>query len=107
LRRSSIDELPQLWNVLRGDMNLVGPRPLPMADLVGIERDPELQYWYEMRSRVKPGITGPWQVSGRSDASFREMMQHDIAYIQDWSLWLDLLILLRTLPAVLRGRGAR
>ena len=107
LRASSIDELPQLWNVLRGDMNLVGPRPLPMSDLVGIGQDPELSYWYEMRSRVKPGITGPWQVAGRSDASFREMMQHDIAYIQDWSLWLDLLILLRTIPAVLAGRGAR
>jgi exopolysaccharide biosynthesis polyprenyl glycosylphosphotransferase len=107
LRRWSLDELPQLWNVLRGDMNLVGPRPLAMSDLVGAERDPELKYWFEMRSKVKPGITGSWQVSGRSDLGLQEMVQLDLAYIQDWSLWLDLAILLRTVPAVLGGRGAR
>jgi exopolysaccharide biosynthesis polyprenyl glycosylphosphotransferase len=107
LRKYSIDELPQLWNVMRGDMNLVGPRPLPMADLVGVERDPEIQYWFELRHKVRPGITGPWQVSGRSDSSFQMMVQHDIDYIQDWSFWGDLLILIKTIPAVLRGRGAR
>ncbi len=107
IRKYSIDELPQLLNVLRGDMNLVGPRPLPMSDLQGIEEDPEARYWYELRSKVKPGITGAWQVSGRSDLGFREMIQHDINYIQNWSLWLDLVILVKTVPAVLRGRGAR
>ena len=106
IRKFSIDELPQIWNVIRGDMNLVGPRPLPMADLVGIEDEPELRYWFERRSKVRPGITGPWQVSGRSDLGFKDMMQYDIEYIQHWSLWLDLVILLKTIPAVLRGRGA-
>lgn len=107
LRKYSIDELPQLWNVLRGDMNLVGPRPLPLGDIDSIEQDAEIRYWFELRSKVKPGITGPWQVGGRSDAGFHQMMQHDIWYIQGWSVWLDLVILLRTVPAVLRGRGAR
>lgn len=107
IRKYSIDELPQLWNVLVGDMNLVGPRPLPMSDLEGIEDDPEVQYWFELRSKVKPGITGPWQVSGRSNLGFREMVQHDINYIQNWSLWVDLMVLIKTIPAVLKGRGAR
>jgi exopolysaccharide biosynthesis polyprenyl glycosylphosphotransferase len=107
LRKYSIDELPQLWNVVRGDMNLVGPRPLPMSDLVGVETDPEIQYWFELRHKVRPGITGPWQVSGRSDSNFQAMVQHDIDYIQSWSFWGDLLILVKTIPAVLRGRGAR
>jgi len=107
LRRWSIDELPQLWNVIRGDMNLVGPRPLPMRDLEGAEADREIAYWLELRGKVKPGITGAWQISGRSDLGFQEMVQLDIDYVQSWSLWLDLVILLRTLPAVLRGRGAR
>jgi exopolysaccharide biosynthesis polyprenyl glycosylphosphotransferase len=107
LRRSSVDELPQLFNVLRGDMHLVGPRPLPEEDLVGLEHDPELQFWFEQRHRVRPGITGPWQVSGRAELGFAEMVRHDIRYIQDWSPWRDLLLLLKTVPAVLRGRGAR
>ena len=106
LRRSRLDELPQLLNVLRGDMNLVGPRPLPVEDLSGIEDDAEMRYWFEQRHRVNPGITGLWQVSGRSDVGFAEMVRHDIRYIQDWSLWLDLQILVKTVPAVLRGRGA-
>jgi exopolysaccharide biosynthesis polyprenyl glycosylphosphotransferase len=106
LRRWSIDEMPQLFNVLRGDMNLVGPRPLPMRDLAGIEADPELQYWFELRSKVKPGITGPWQVSGRSDLAMIDMVRLDIDYIQNWTLWFDLLLLVKTLPAVLRRRGA-
>jgi lipopolysaccharide/colanic/teichoic acid biosynthesis glycosyltransferase len=107
LRRSSVDELPQLLNVLKGEMHLVGPRPLPEEDLAGLERDPELQFWFEQRHRVRPGITGPWQVSGRSELGFAEMVRHDIRYIEDWSPWRDLLLLVKTLPAVLRGRGAR
>lgn len=107
LRRWSIDELPQLLNVLNGDMNLVGPRPLPVEDLAGIEHDPEHWFWFEQRGRVKPGITGLWQVKGRSDLPFKSMVDLDVHYIQDWSLLLDLEILLRTIPAVLRGRGAR
>lgn len=107
IRKYSIDELPQLWNVVRGDMNLVGPRPLPLKDLEGADRDPEVAYWMEMRQKVKPGITGSWQVSGRSDLGFEAMVNHDIAYVQNWSLWLDIVILLKTAPAVLKGRGAR
>ena len=106
IRKYSVDELPQLWNVMRGDMNLVGPRPLPMKDLEGIEDDPEIAYWFELRHKVSPGITGLWQVSGRSNLGFRAMVDLDIYYIQNWSFWLDLKILLMTIPAVLRGRGA-
>lgn len=101
LRRSSLDELPQLLNVLIGDMSIVGPRPpIPYE----VEE-------YEMRHRrrldMKPGMTGLWQVSGRSRLSFREMVRIDLYYIENWSLWLDLKILLLTLPAVLRGDGAK
>ena len=106
IRRWSIDELPQIWNVVRGDMNLVGPRPLPMRDLEGAEKDQEIRYWLELRGKVKPGITGPWQVSGRSNLGFQDMVQLDIAYVQNWDLWIDVLTLLRTVPAVLRRRGA-
>jgi len=106
IRKFSVDELPQLYNVLRGDMNLVGPRPLPVRDLEGIENDPEARYWFELRSKVKPGITGLWQVMGRSDLAFKDMVSLDIDYVQNWSLWLDLQILVKTVPAVLKGRGA-
>ena len=106
IRKYSIDEFPQLINVIRGDMNLVGPRPLPMKDLEGITGDPEAEYWFEMRGKVNPGLTGMWQVSGRSNLGFKEMIQHDIDYIQNWSLWLDIVILIKTIPAVLKGRGA-
>jgi len=106
IRKYSVDELPQLLNVLRGEMNLVGPRPLPARDLEGIEDDPEMRFWFEARHKVNPGITGLWQVSGRSDAGFAEMVRFDIHYIQDWSLWLDVQILIKTIPAVLKGRGA-
>jgi len=106
IRKFSVDELPQLWNVLRGDMNLVGPRPLPEEDLRDMERDPEALYWFELRSKVKPGITGLWQVSGRSSLTFADMVALDIQYVQNWSLWLDLQILLKTIPAVFRGSGA-
>jgi exopolysaccharide biosynthesis polyprenyl glycosylphosphotransferase len=100
LRRSSIDELPQLWNVLVGDMSLVGPRP-PIPDEV--ERYEE---WHRRRLEVVPGITGLWQVSGRSELSFDEMVMLDLYYIENWSLGLDLQILARTGPAVLAGSGA-
>ncbi len=106
LRTYSIDELPQLLNVLRGDMNLVGPRPLPAGDLDGIAADSEMAYWFDQRGKVNPGITGLWQVSGRSEVGFPEMVRHDIYYIQNWTFWLDLQILAKTVPAVLRGRGA-
>jgi len=106
LRRWSIDELPQLLNVLRGDMNLVGPRPLPVADLAGIERDPELMYWFTQRSKVKPGITGTWQVAKRGSLKMDDMIRLDIDYIQGWSLSADLVLLLRTIPAVTRRREA-
>ncbi len=106
IRKYSIDELPQLWNVLRGDMNLVGPRPLPQEDLKDLASDPEALYWFELRSKVKPGITGLWQVMGRSNLGFRDMVALDIHYVQNWSFWLDLQILLKTIPAVIRGSGA-
>lgn len=100
LRRFSLDELPQLWNVLRGEMSLVGPRPaLPS----------EMGAWSEElhgRLRVRPGITGMWQVGGRSEASFEEYVRLDLYYVDNWSLWIDLAILAKTVPAVLARRGA-
>jgi exopolysaccharide biosynthesis polyprenyl glycosylphosphotransferase len=101
LRRSSIDELPQLVNVLRGDMSLVGPRPLPVRDYEGFNKD-----WQRRRFSVKPGITCLWQVNGRSEMSFDKWMLLDLQYMDEWSLWLDLSILARTVPAVLKGSGA-
>lgn len=100
LRRSSIDELPQLWNVLRGDMSLVGPRP-PLPEEVA-----EYSDWERQRLLVKPGITCIWQVSGRSEIDFETWVQMDIDYINRWSPKLDLELLARTIPAVLTGRGA-
>ncbi|MFQ6100187.1 MAG: undecaprenyl-phosphate glucose phosphotransferase [Anaerolineae bacterium] len=100
LRRTSLDELPQLWNVLRGEMSLVGPRPPLPAE---VSRYME---WHKRRLEVRPGMTGLQQVRGRSMLSFDEMVLLDVYYIENWSLWLDFKILLRTIPAVLSGGGA-
>ena len=100
LRRNSIDELPQLLNVLLGQMSLVGPRPLPLRDHARLEE------WHRRRYSVLPGITGLWQVSGRSDLTFDDMVRLDFLYIERWSVLLDLTILLKTVPAVVRRRGA-
>jgi exopolysaccharide biosynthesis polyprenyl glycosylphosphotransferase len=100
LRRFSLDELPQLINVLRGEMSLVGPRPLPLRD------DELLEDWHRRRYLVLPGITGLWQVSGRSDLDFDDMVRLDFLYLERWSVLLDLVILLKTVPAVMRRQGA-
>jgi exopolysaccharide biosynthesis polyprenyl glycosylphosphotransferase len=100
LRRFSIDELPQLWNVLRGEMSLVGPRPLPDRDYQRLED------WHKKRYLVLPGITGLWQVSGRSELDFDDLVRLDFLYLERWSVFLDLAILVRTVPAVLARRGA-
>lgn len=101
LRQTSLDELPQLLNVLTGSMSLVGPRPLPVIEQALI------QGWQRRRLTMKPGITCLWQVSGRSEVEFADWMLLDLKYIDEWSLWLDLLILLKTVPVVVLGRGAR
>jgi len=106
LRRYSLDELPQLINVIRGDMSLVGPRPLPAEDLDPDGMSRTFRQWAEIRSKVRPGITGLWQVRGRSELSFEQMVELDIEYVQNWSLWRDLEILLVTPLVVLSGRGA-
>jgi exopolysaccharide biosynthesis polyprenyl glycosylphosphotransferase len=100
LRRFSVDEMPQVLNVLTGEMSLVGPRPLPIRDYE------QLQPWHRKRYRVLPGMTGLWQVSGRIDLSFDDLVRLDFYYIENWSIWLDITILAKTLPAVLARRGA-
>lgn len=101
LRMFSIDELPQLLNVIKGDMSLVGPRPLPVRDYKGFNKD-----WQRRRFSVKPGITCIWQISGRDNISFEDWMHMDNHYIDNWSLLLDMKILLKTIPAVIFGKGA-
>ncbi|MFZ9689817.1 MAG: sugar transferase [Phycisphaerales bacterium] len=100
LRRFSIDELPQLVNVLKGEMSLVGPRPLPMRDYQLLEP------WHRRRYSVLPGITGLWQVSGRSNLGFDTLVRLDFFYLESWSIWMDIAIIARTPLAILRGRGA-
>jgi exopolysaccharide biosynthesis polyprenyl glycosylphosphotransferase len=101
IRRFSIDELPQLFNVLRGEMSLVGPRPLIFRETAHLE-----ERWHLRRLELRPGITGPWQVYGRSDSPFQEMVRFDYQYVAGWSLARDIELLLATLPAVFSGRGA-
>jgi exopolysaccharide biosynthesis polyprenyl glycosylphosphotransferase len=100
LRRFSLDELPQLVNVVRGEMSLVGPRPLPLRDFARLEE------WHKKRYLVLPGMTGLWQVSGRAELDFDELVRLDFLYLERWSMFLDLSILLKTVPAVLSRRGA-
>jgi exopolysaccharide biosynthesis polyprenyl glycosylphosphotransferase len=99
LRRSSIDELPQLINVLKGEMSLVGPRPAPPREVEGYD------IWHRRRLSMRPGLTGLWQVESRMDNHFDERVELDLRYIDQWSLWNDLRILLRTVPAVFLARG--
>ena len=99
LRRSSLDELPQLWNVLKGEMSLVGPRP-PLPDEVA-----DYEGWHRRRLEVRPGITGLWQITARREGEFDRWVELDVAYIDNWSLALDVRILLRTIPVVLAFQG--
>jgi exopolysaccharide biosynthesis polyprenyl glycosylphosphotransferase len=101
LRRTSLDELPQLWNIIRGDMSVVGPRPAVLDEVRQYEP------WQRRRLSMKPGLTCLWQVNGRSELTFDEWMRLDLEYIDNWSLWLDVKIAFKTIPAVLLGRGAR
>ncbi len=100
LRRFSLDEVPQVLNVLRNEMSLVGPRPLPLRDFQ------QLEPWHRKRYHVLPGITGLWQISGRSNLTFDDLVRLDFYYIENWSIWLDISILVKTLPAVFAQRGA-
>jgi lipopolysaccharide/colanic/teichoic acid biosynthesis glycosyltransferase len=100
LRRLSLDEIPQIVNVLKGEMSLVGPRPLPLRDYALLED------WHRARYAVLPGMTGLWQISGRSGLTFDDLVRLDFTYIENWSIWLDITIIARTIPAVIAGRGA-
>ncbi len=99
LRHTSLDELPQLWNVLKGEMSLIGPRPLPESD------DRMIEGWARGRLDLTPGISGPWQVLGRTSIPFEEMVKLDYLYVTNWSLWTDIRLILRTIPAVLKRQG--
>lgn len=100
LRKTSLDELPQLWNVVRGEMSLVGPRPVPLYEVA------EYRPWHHARLYATPGITCIWQVEGRGQVGLDEMVEMDLEYIEKRSVWLDFKILLQTIPVVLSGRGA-
>jgi exopolysaccharide biosynthesis polyprenyl glycosylphosphotransferase len=99
LRRSALDELPQLWNIVRGEMSLVGPRPLVL------DEDQRIEGWHRRRLELTPGMTGPWQILGPARVPLREMVAIDYLYVANWSLWTDVKILLRTIPHVLQRRG--
>ncbi len=101
LRKSSLDELPQLFNILKGEMSIVGPRPIVRAEIARYGAD------FSFYAGVKPGLTGLWQVSGRSDTSYEERVALDVAYVRDWSFLTDIGIILRTVPAILASKGAR
>lgn len=101
LRRTSLDELPQVFNVLKGDMSFIGPRPVVKKEIEQYYRD-KAQYYYE----VRPGITGLWQVSGRNELDYERRVRLDVWYVLNWSLWLDLIILLKTVKVVFSGKGA-
>ncbi len=100
LRVTSLDELPQLLNVVRGEMSLVGPRPIVRAEIARYGRD------FNYYVRVKPGLTGLWQVSGRSDTSYRQRIDYDVEYVKTWSLWRDVLILVKTVEVILMRKGS-
>ncbi|NJL48269.1 MAG: undecaprenyl-phosphate galactose phosphotransferase WbaP, partial [Leptolyngbyaceae cyanobacterium SM2_5_2] len=100
LRRTSLDELPQLWNVLRGEMSLVGPRPIVREEIIRYAEK------YDLYTKVLPGLTGLWQVSGRNNVSYEERVNLDAYYVRNWSVWLDIYILLKTIWVVLIGDGA-
>jgi lipopolysaccharide/colanic/teichoic acid biosynthesis glycosyltransferase len=100
LRKASLDELPQLFNVLRGEMSLIGPRMITQPEMEKYSR------WGINLLTVRPGITGLWQVSGRSDVSYEERVRMDMYYIRNWSIWLDIQLLIQTFPAVIKRRGA-
>jgi lipopolysaccharide/colanic/teichoic acid biosynthesis glycosyltransferase len=100
LRRLSLDELPQLWNILMGDMSLVGPRPIIREEVPRYGAAIDLYY------RLRPGLTGLWQVSGRNDLAYTQRVRLDTYYVRNWSIWMDLVILARTVGVVLGGKGA-
>lgn len=101
LRKSSLDELPQLWNILRGDMSIVGPRPI--VDYEVPKYGTDFIYYTD----VRPGLTGPWQVSGRSDTSYDERVKLDVKYVREWSVFKDIVVIVKTIPAILLSKGAR
>ena len=101
LRKSSLDELPQLWNILRGDMSIVGPRPIPAYEIPRYGTD------FIYYTDVRPGLTGLWQVSGRSDTSYKERVALDVKYVREWSVFGDMQVIVKTIPAILMSKGAR
>jgi len=100
LRRTSLDELPQIWNVVRGEMSMVGPRPIVQDEVGRYEEE------FDLYRKVRPGITGLWQVSGRNNTTYRERVAMDVHYVRNWSVWLDVYLLVKTVGVVLGARGA-